>query len=436
MNISKRIASCVGCALVAFLATACGGRGAADSAEGSASLGGGLGSAAPPIAADPPGSVRVNNTLYVPLTGDLQPSSFAGIPIAQQTDEQLAESLRPVMMQADSESGTHYFIGANPATDVVQAARHSHLGTFATPSSLGFGTDANSGLRPQWFFDPSNSGQPIEADDSSADNTNTFPFNAIDFVKAFGGSVFCTAENVDQNTILTAAHCVNKGGTWTSNPVNFTPGALGSGGSVTSSPFGTFPNTQGSWCYNITVPSAWTSGSCPKPPGQVGETDGCEQFDFATVDFRPCGNATIQNWFGLAINEANLPSVHLDGYPGFYTFSGSPPDPVAGTQFPGCGANTNPTGAFPFLCGASGPAVTENSVTIESGSNVGSPGFSGGPWWATNPPGLSGTLVMGIDSGEAAFARFSTCGFNTCFRNFGRWIESTAWSFIQAHTEL
>jgi hypothetical protein len=134
---------------------------------------------------------------------------------------------------------------------------------------------------------------------------------------------------------------------------------------------------------------------------------------------------------GVYFNVTSFPTVQLDGYPTWYAALGTPPNPVSTRAFSGsppCGLNNNPFEAWPAECGERGPA-TLVGTRVESGVVIGSPGDSGGPWWIAVNGSIENPAVVAINTGT----EFYPCGTTTCYRNYGRQIDTSVSNFINAN---
>jgi len=156
----------------------------------------GLSSEAADPSADPPGSIRVDDVLFVPLTSDWK-MPVSTKPIAEQTVDEFAESTRPIRAEVTDE-GTKMYRAADPAYDVARAIKANQLmgnvvnneGARSSRAAANAGNlAAKQDLSPDYFFDVNNAGRPIVADNSGADG-QTFPFDAVVYIKGNTGN--CT----------------------------------------------------------------------------------------------------------------------------------------------------------------------------------------------------------------------------------------------------
>ena len=129
----------------------------------------------------------------------------------------------------------------------------------------------------------------------------------------------------------------------------------------------------------------------------------------------------------------SFPNARIDGFPGWYKTSGNPIDQssLMGDN-PPCGLNNNPLEAFPFECGQSGSMIL-NGTRVESALASESPGDSGGPIWIPVNGSHNNAAVVAILTGDIAYACTGGPTGNTCFRDFGRWIDTSVWNFINAN---
>lgn len=375
----------------------------------------------------PDGAIAVDGKWYVPLTKDYNPPQIdLTIPAKDLPLDQLAQAISPIL----GRDGKLYR-ALDPDYDTAQAIKEGKL----------LNGGGSMGRRPetlQYLFNPSSPGNP-QVNNYESSIGSSYPYSTVVYIQAWNGGgnqqgseATCTGTYVGAHTLITAAHCVSNNGTQWGNDMQFTPAAWGYGGNVSGAPYGQYYG-----CYDWWYPSAWSS-SCP---GTDSYGSGCAQYDYAVVDFRRCGNPTINNtgWMGVIVNDSSLPSVELDGYPGFYTLSGSPPNNVSGSTYPGCGSNNNPNGKFPFECGMSGPGdLNSDGWSIESDTVSGGPGVSGGPWWVnlSGNPYCDGPCVAGTNIGDRAYFDLYKCGFNDCYRNYGHLVDTAAWNFFTSHSEL
>jgi Trypsin len=404
----------------------------------------------PPASGDPPESIRVFDNLYVPLTDDDRV-----VPTKLMKDlalDELAKALSPVLVvegkpyrlaQPNSDlaraAQSGYTMGTLPVADAkpvdfsrtkvaMRSPRGSALGNLSLDTSR-----ATPTIQVDWFFDPNNPGQPIYANNDAAEPGNAYPWLAEVYMQRPSGSPLCTGTYVGphMDTLLTAAHCIVTGGMSNGYPIQFTPNAVGTGGTPYDSPFGTFNG-----CYYVWYPSGW--GNC------VGsEGDSCEQYDYAVVDFRPCGNPTIVDTMAVAItsgNNAAFYNIQLGGYPGAYWFqNGSPPDPVSandpsgsGPTYPPCGTNVNRYNLSPLLCGTGGGSAQSNgsSFEVDSANLNDSAGESGAAMWGFNG---STAYEIAIMMNERSYFDFWQCALGLCYRDTGHLIDNNVWNFIRTY---
>jgi hypothetical protein len=342
---------------------------------------------------------------------------------------------------------------AEPNYALAQAIRSGQLlngggstgsvGTNATTGPTGVDMLAQP-LQGDWLFSPNNPGTPQTTNFSLFGPTTTYPFTTEVFLEEWlnnnqmgSAGSHCSSTYVGAHTLITAAHCVFEGGNLFGKDMRFTPAATGSGGIPTIMPFGQFNNGNTS-CYDWWFPGGWTT-SCSN-----NLTKACSQYDFAAVDFRPCGNPTIAQtgWMGITVNETSFPSpIYSGGYPQAYQFSGSPPNPdIFPGPNPGCGPSQNPNNFYPFLCSTTesfaSVSTFNNSWMISEVSDDPTGGISGGPVWQTQAAGACnpGPCVTGINQGE--WIDTGSCPTGKCYYNAGRRIDTTVWNFLTQVTEL
>lgn len=341
--------------------------------------------------------------------------------VADRSESELAEDLRPIL----GRDGKLYR-ASEPATDLARALKRGEsLGNHVAGGSASkqLYAPVDDSLHTDFLFNPGNPGHPQSTDYRTADDINSWPSRTVVFLAATapdGAKANCTGTYVGAHTLITSAHCVRLNGHSYGMNIVFTPGARGTNGVPTTMPFG-----QYNGCYDWWYPTAW-------------DTTGDESYDYAVIDFRRCGNPTINRtgWMGVQENANSFPAEREDGYPGPYTVGSDGVDNAAplGTGTPGCGRTANPSGFYPFLCGSSGPAET-NDYRLESDTLNDTPGDSGGPWWQwysnhTDP------RVDAVASGYRSYFDFLKCGFDNCYRNYGHLVDTNYWNFIVAHSEI
>jgi V8-like Glu-specific endopeptidase len=368
----------------------------------------------------PPGAINVYGDWYVPLPDDYS-AVAPRTPPQEMSVADLAKAMSPILVR----EGRRYR-ALEPNEDLARATLGGTLVGTTFGGSVPGTLQPSSDVHPEYLFTNSNPGVPQNGDSRTGD-PNGYPYSPIVYLNSPAGTCTGTYVGPNQDTLITAAHCVEFNGA-TNTSFSFTPAAYGSNGdgSVTDAPWGSFTG-----CYDFWYPSAWGT-SCPGTGDAF--TNGCGQFDYAVVDFRRCGNPTIgqTGTMGVSVNVTSLSNVRHDGFPTWYTTSGTPPNQFASPAFTGnppCGLANNAFQAWPFECGQSGSA-TVNSFAIESGNIGQSPGDSGGPWYITKSDGFP--YVVAINSG---YHFYPGCG-GTCYRNFARRIDTSVFNFIIAHSRL
>jgi V8-like Glu-specific endopeptidase len=376
------------------------------------------------------GQIMVNGMVFAPVNtstvvanqakavgdgGANGPEDFSTL-----TVDELAERFRPMLGRDGKlyQAVTPNYAAANALKSATV------LGAGQSPS---FNPQAGKTSEADYLFNPSNPGNPENTDYRTADGSG-WPYSTLVYLQshANGSNTIaqCTGTYVGAHTLITAAHCLRLNGVSYGQNIVFTPAATGTNGNVTSAPYGSYTNNNNGQCYDWWYPSAWDSS---------GNSD---QYDYAAVDFRRCGNPTINNtgWMGTYVNQNSFPSTHLDGYPASYNVNNNEPSSPGST--PPCGRNNNPSGFYPFLCGMSGPANIQpnKSYAVESDTLNSSDGMSGGPWWFW----LNGNdpRVQGVTHGWENYFDFTQCGFNNCNRNYAHLIDTAYWNFLTQVTEL
>jgi V8-like Glu-specific endopeptidase len=376
------------------------------------------------------GAITVDGRIYVPLTeADNAPASWGSKLLSEMTVEELAEATTARLGVYDGNGGTKMYRALKPDSVMAQVIRSQESQPGGPPMMTAPGHIIDPGVneQPQWLFGLLNPGTPLTSDfRTQPSNPFAYPFSTIVFLQQSDGTT-CTGTYIGSHsdTLLTAAHC-NRGNGSSHPPSSVTPADL-NGLAV----FGTF-----SGCYNWFYPSAWDtarSGGCPG-------SSACIQYDYSVIDYRPCGNPTIANTgtMGFTANSGGsqwASGVYHYGFPGSYSLSGNPPDTSGGGPNPPCGAAANPSGEFPFLCGAFALPSQSVKYQVYNGSSCGSSGYdflanavsssqgdSGGPWWY-----ISGTTpyVVAVERGDETL-----CGGPV---NDGRFIDTTLWNFIFAN---
>jgi hypothetical protein len=374
-----------------------------------------------------PGAIYLNNEWLVPLPDDYR-ADAPQTPWQEMAVEELAKAMSPIVGHA----GRRYR-AVRPNEDLARATLSGRLlGDVAGNFAPGL-PPSSSAVHLDYLFNPSNPGVP-EPSGGNSDfreiNVNGYPYSTVVYLQitySDGTTGTCTGTYVGGHfdTLLTAAHCLDNNNLGAAS-ITFTPAAYGQtgNGTVTSAPFGSFNG-----CYNTAIPSGWGTTCSSK-----NESNACTPFDYAVVDFRPCGNPTIASTgtMGVIFNATSLTNVRVDGFPSWYAALGTPPNPVSTFAFSGsppCGLNNNPLQAWPAECGESGPAAL-NGPRLESGVLIETPGDSGGPWWVAVNGSIENPALIAITTGFD----FYPCGRSTCYRNFGRYIDTSVWNFIVANS--
>jgi hypothetical protein len=376
----------------------------------------------------PDDAIVVDGKVYVPVTPEWRPPAMSTTPVKDLPLETLAWNVSGML----GRDGQIYraFEPDYELAEAIQSGVLMHGG--GSPGS------APPGIHPDFLFDPGNPGHPQLSNFSSPDPTS-YPYSAVVYQQAYTGANWtgslanCSAAYVGAHTLVTAAHCVQQNGIIFGNWMKFTPAARGTGGTPTSEPYG-----QYSGCYDWWYPGAFY-WQCP---GNGDEnSNGCAQYDYAVVDFRRCGNPTINaaGWMGVIVNDGSFSSVRIDGFPRPYNVLGNPPDDTesGSTPYNACGTSNNPSGYYPFGCGMTGNAYI-NGYKIESDSMTVMGGQSGGPWWTqlSGNPYCNGPCLTGVTTGDEGYTDVGRCGFSECFRNFGHTMDTAFWNFLASHSEL
>jgi hypothetical protein len=390
--------------------------------------------------AEAAGAIRVDGRLYAPMSQDYKPPYVGSGPARDLSLDDLVQAISPIL--GDSEG--HLYRATQLNYDLGRAIKAGQLlGDVVNGTLPGAPPQQPQQLQPQaWNLDPTAPNHPQTYDLRTFDGYGpNYPYGTIVYLQLSNGGT-CTGTYIGPNydTLITAAHCMRSGGVNTL-PRTFTPQAFGGDpqnpGKVTYAPYGSYNG-----CYNWWYLTAWDSQNNGGPCTSTGDNhaNGCAYYDFAVVDFRPCGNPTISQTgtMGVDINNTNLGVEHLDGYPGSYQFQTTAGEPDnngnSGTRFPACGATTNPQFLFPVLCGMYGVAdfSSNDNYTDESQGVTGSPGDSGGPWYQTRIDGYS--YVDAINTGGRWYWNlFTGCGLNNCYDNYGRRIDTFVWNFITTY---
>jgi trypsin len=380
---------------------------------------------------DPSGSTSNDGQTYAPYQPPSTPVSAilpatvasrgsAAIKPEDMSEADLAEAMTPVRVQSGDPT---LYRGTRPAVEVAHAIKTGQL--LGQGSSAGaLPSETTPGLKLDYLFQTSDPGAPSKQDSRFDESTLGYPFTTMVFL-----SDWCSGTYVGPHTLVTAAHCLysaTKSPLWTN--LTFTPMAKGKNATVTSAPFGSYGPPGSGVCYDAWFPSGWANNP----------TDGT--WDYATVDFRPCGNPTIARtgWMGITPNATVNWTLNVSGYPNWYLVgSNGLPNPANSSTpgaSPGCGWGANPAGDFPFLCGESWVSGSYwSGIKLETNTISLSPGDSGGPWWESI--GSASAQLIGITTAEVSYS----CGFlnlSTCYSNEASGITTTVWNFIVSTTEI
>jgi V8-like Glu-specific endopeptidase len=375
------------------------------------------------------GAIVVDGRTYVPLLEeDNTAAPWGSKLLSEMTVDELAEAMAPRLGYYDGNGGYKLYRALDPSTELAQAIRNDESlpGGPLKRSASGQIVDPSVNEKTQFLLNSINPGVAQTSDARTQPNNHyNYPYSPIVWVQLSNGS-FCSGVYVGPNsdTMLTAGHCVRTNKS-SHPPSTVTPAAQGG-----YDPYGSF-----SGCYYWWYPSGFdtaVSGGCPG-------THACDQYDYAVIDYRPCGNPTIASTGTMGFKENTGSSdwasgVYRYGFPGWYAVVGSPPDTIGqamGTGNPPCGAAANPGGYYPFLCGT--VVLPSQSVQFQlfNGSWFGSgydfetnaitesQGDSGGPFWVvsgTTPYVIALTDTDNQPDGNAW--------------NVGRFIDTTVWNFI------
>ncbi|MDX2055816.1 MAG: hypothetical protein SFV15_25660 [Polyangiaceae bacterium] len=285
------------------------------------------------------------------------------------TDEQLAEELRPVVLNQEGS-----FRARNAPIEMARRIRET-LGQSIRIE----------GRAP---LDPTNKRLQgiFGADDRRTIDNTAFPWRTVAFLEPSG----CTATFIGWTTAISAAHCVAAKGGWKSGQrtQTFRPGAKG-----TASPFGTVAAGV-SGCGGFAIPQAYLD-------------TGDRRWDFAVYDFTNC--TSMPTW--------------QTGYSGIWVNA-----PIAGKQgkLYGYPAPRCPdTSVYPSNCGMSGGLWYDDYV-LQSTNIDSSGGQSGGPWMSSD------NYLIGSHCGDHTWS-CGFLGLSTCRANEGRRLDTAYWSFIQGY---
>jgi V8-like Glu-specific endopeptidase len=306
--------------------------------------------------------------------------------MAEQSAEQLADALRPVI-----ESNHEEYIG-EPQTELAASIKaDTPQPTMMTDAAL------PDGSKP-----PADNAREFRAvvgpDDRGKINGGGWPWTAI----ANMSGMSCTYTRVGQNTLITAAHCLYKGGWFAPGTISFDVIDGVSKFSV-SLPAG---------CYYRAVPNGWISDN--------------SSFDYDYGVIKIGGGATWcpavnTGWFGTRTDtppQSNVYGYALYGYPA----KGQSDTPV-------CNGNNGCSGSwtYPSLWGTAlmtlaGQGGTEDFYDIDA-----SEGDSGAILYQYND-----NRAFAIHKGWGTYVWWDAWCFLSCAYtdNLGRQIDNTVFNFI------
>jgi len=404
---------------------------------------------------DEAGTVHINGRTFVPATDDDE--YFAHPPpnkvVSDMSLEEVAWAVSPTLsyqnksyrlaepdydlaraIQSENSLGvSHHIPGALPGGPNA-AASPALLPTTRAPSVVNGPTLLPAGgstIHPLDFYDPNTPSNPeVYATFESGDTTFVWPFSTIVYLQPSG----CTGTYVGPHaeTLLTALHCLRSHGVYAPYPQSMTPFASGTNGNPTTRPCGTFSGDY-PWYY----PTAWDTLNCGNPTASFN----CSQYDYAVIDLSP-GNGTTFCAGAMGIQEfvSNGPisgTVRVDGYPGWWWYSGSPPEPYGAPANPPYNAPcdalgqhiNNPSSLYPFLCGEAGSASIASGWRIETGNIGANPGDSGAPF------SINGYLA-GMISSSYTYYDLGCQIDSLCSRNYGHAVDPPFWNMITTYAKL
>jgi hypothetical protein len=205
----------------------------------------------------------------------------------------------------------------------------------------------------------------------------------------------CTGTYIGPWTFVLAGHCLRQPSGAVARRMLFEPARNGNA----PLPFGSFDcrndDAITSNDFLAAIPSAFAASADPA-------------YDFAVMDTFPCHSARA--WLG---QPARNQGIIVDAGDSTYSLHGYPGNPCPGAPF-----------GFLFNCGMSGPAYV-NGPWLESEHIDSEGGQSGGPWHVAG-------RVAATHIGYREYFDFFRCGFDVCRRNYGRRIDGTYKTFLDA----
>ena len=303
---------------------------------------------------------------------ELPPEHYARQALSR---DELAMALRPII--GDAEGRT--YVAVEPAYDIADAA-------------LAMSPDEELVVEGQSFEPPEKKAQLIFGGDDRVVAPNSNPYR---WMVHFSNN--CSGVFIGWHTIITAAHCVY-------NPVT----------NAHKTPFTLTVFKQGSSSTGlgqIYIPNAGVGNGIAVPSGFDNDTEsGDKAWDFAVIDLTGYA-VSPTGWNGYSVNYGGS-SMKMYGWPRSGT----------GDNIVLCpGKTTNG-----WLCGMSG-AGEVSDYRLESWEIDASRGQSGGPWLKST------NHTIGVHTGWREYVDIFKCGF-ICRRNYGRRLDSTFFSYIQANS--
>ena len=374
------------------------------------------------------GAITVNGRVYVPLTDkDNAVAPWGSKLLSEMTVEELAEATAPRLGRYDGNGGYKVYRALEPATELARSIRDDESLPGGPPKLAAPGQliDPTVSEKSQFLLSIFNPGVAQTSDPRVQPNNHyNYPYSPIVWTQSTYG--FCSGVYVGPNedTMLTAGHCVRTNES-SHPPTTVTPAAQGG-----YAPYGSF-----SGCYYWWYPSAFDTAITGGCPG----SHACDPYDYAVIDYRPCGNPTITSTGSMGIKENTGSSdwasgVYRFGFPTWYTVGGTPPDTTGQPGLvgnPPCGASANPGGYYPFLCGASALPSMSAQFQLYNGSSFGS-GYDFETNTLTESQGDSGSpfyVISGTSPYVIAIADTDNQPGGNQW-NVGRFIDTTVWNFI------